>query len=353
MPLNLKDYEIKPLLTGGEVFDLIFLETSEELIPLGWISPEEAREKNLPHLLEFHALMEQWHGWFESNIMSGRCGTGGGVNSSGHHVLKREKVFNWILSEELLEYYESERFIIRKEIYELVRRYAAPMADSSGHPPQPRAEQIKDAHDNAFIRDGDYWWITYRGKRLPSIKNIDGIGYIAYLLARPNESIKALDLYDSVKGVSTIDTGDMIEPDYKNASDREQKQEPQNSAEGARLLDKKTISILLKERESLESDLEVAKSSELAEEREEGERIKEKIQAINKELNASTNNRGEGRPFVDENERARQTTAQGIALARRKIALHDKDLSEALKQSLSGLIYKPDPDNPIHWTITP
>ena len=87
--------------------------------------------------------------------------------------------------------------------------------------------------------------------------------------------------------------------------------------------------------------------------KEEREDIKEKIQEIQKHLDASTNNRGRGRLFVDESEKARQTITQCISLARRKIVARNKDLGEFLKQSIKGLIYKPEPDNPIRWFITP
>jgi hypothetical protein len=336
MPLHLKDYEMKSLLTGGEVFDLIFLETSEELERLGVVSPQEAWAKNLPHKLEFEALAAQWFGWFESNIMSGRCGYDGGVNSSGHHVLKREKVFYWIISAELLEYYESERFVIRKEVYELVRRYAAPI-DEPELPPLPQAEPFKDAHENAFIRDGDFWWITYNGNRLRSIMDIDGIGYIAYLLARPNEKVSVLDLRDVIKGVPDKDTGSMTASDAKEGS----------HDKGATLIDSKGVRTFLEAIETLQGELEEAGGKE------EQEDIKEKIQKIQKYLDASTNNRGRGRLFVDESEKARQTITQCISLARRKIVARNKDLGEFLKQSIKGLIYKPEPDNPIRWFITP
>jgi hypothetical protein len=336
MPLNLKDYEMKPLLTGGEVFDLIFMETSEALERLGMVSPQEAWAKNLPHQLEFMALVTQWGGWFESNIMSGRFGYDEGFNSSGHHVLKREKVFNWIISEELLEYYESERFVIRKEVYELVRRYATSI-DEPELPPLPQTEPIKDTYENAFIRNGDFWWITYNSDKLPPIKDIDGIGYIAYLLARPNEKVEVLDLYEAIRGVPEGDTMCMTESEAKDSS----------HDQGATRIDEQGVRFLLAEIANLRADSEVATDLEKK------ENITEEIQKIQKVLDASTNNRGKGRLFVDDSERARQTVTQGIALARKKITTHNQNLSKALKQSLKGLIYKPDPDNPNQWIITP
>ena len=198
--------------------------------------------------------------------------------------------------------------------------------------------------ENAFIRDGDYWRIIFKGKDLPLIKNMDGIGYIACLLDHPNETINPKNLYQAIKGGSANDISNIVELVNENGSKKEQKK----NDEGEYLLDNKAISSIRKEKNDLEKDLVVAKTSGTLEQQEE---IHEKIKMLDNELKSSTNYQGKGRKFTNEDERARQTITQGIKRARKNITGHHQDLGEYLKQAIDGLFYKSKPNNLVKWTI--
>lgn len=326
MALPYKDYEINPIVTWEALHELLFFETHEEKILRKWQRTKSIHgHRQIPNPAEMLTIQERFIEWVKGTVKVGELSIlNAGTHTDGLPKLEfyREDIFNWLLSKEVLQNLEADGIIISDEVYDLVRRYAAP---------------IKNAPENAFIRDGDYWHITYKGKKLPLIKHSDGIGYIAYLLERPNKKVDVLDLRDAIKGVPDKDTGNMTSSEAKEGS----------HDQGATLIDSKGVRTILEEIENLKGDLKVANGKE------EQEDIEEEIQKAQKILDASTDNQGKGRLFVNEHERARQTITKGIALSRRKIAAYDEDLSEVLKQSLSGLIYKPDPDNPIHWTITP
>ncbi|MBT6718106.1 MAG: hypothetical protein HOB18_10785 [Nitrospina sp.] len=212
-------------------------------------------------------------------------------------------------------------------------------------------ESVEDTPENAFIRDGDYWRITYEGEELPLIKHSDGMGYIAYLLEHPNKKVGALDLRDAIKGVPDKDIGNMkesVKSDYAldDESGKKQKKILQKDALGDHLIDGKGVRSLLEEIENLKGDLKVAEGKE------ERENIEEKIHTIKKVLDASTDNQGKGRLFVDESEKARQTITQAISTARKNISTHHPLLSEYLTKNIKSLTYKPEPNNPIEWVVS-
>ena len=156
---------------------------------------------------------------------------------------------------------------------------------------------------------------------------------------------------DAIKGVPDKDIGNMkesVKSDYAldDESGKKQKKILQKDALGDHLIDGKGVRSLLEEIENLKGDLKVAEGKE------ERENIEEKIHTIKKVLDASTDNQGKGRLFVDESEKARQTITQAISTARKNISTHHPLLSEYLTKNIKSLTYKPEPNNPIEWVVS-
>ena len=340
MPLNLKDYEMKPLLSNQEVFDLIFLETHEELTKLGWSSPKETWEKDLSHQLELNALMEQWNSWFFRNRDAGKFKVTNGM-------VQKSDVFQWFLDEGVLEYYESERFVIRKELYDLVKRFAKGEEDSEPTPPQ--VETIENVSENSFKPEGqDNWWITFKGKRLGLVKALDGMRYVSLILNQ-EKPIPSDQLY-----------GFCEKPEQDIKSD--QRQETIGGGQGT--VDWDTINDLKKAEKVFIGEIDVIKAEDYLSNEELREALNEKedqIEEIRNYLNKNTRpdkNTGKIKltEFASEAKNASGRIHHALKTAYDKIRKESPELAEHLKSAIKSknnkFSYNPPKDSLIDWDVT-
>ena len=130
MPLNLPHYESTPILTGGELFDLIFLETLEEIHRRDQerkgqgVSPSKYQENQIPDMLAMHAIVEQFHNWLAGNLAAGIFRRINNFNQKGEAGVYRGEVFAHINNFGILRHYEDQGIIIPPEAYALIEKYA-------------------------------------------------------------------------------------------------------------------------------------------------------------------------------------------------------------------------------------
>jgi hypothetical protein len=331
MPLNLKDYEMKTLLTKEDVFDLIFLETHEELMKLGFISPDEAWEKNLPHRLELDALAEQWSSWFLRRCHSGHFEIINGM-------VRREEVFCWLFSEKLLEYYEkTERFIISKEVYDLVERFAKQKLSQSPAEQKYSESEPKPASNKnnlTFYQVNKTWRVGF--EEIQNVPNTKGMRYLQTFFLNPNKYYSGLETYDSSKvDANSIISADIFERDGK-ASFRQTEEDINSVEAGGELLSLKEDLLEMKR------DYEEAKEQR----RPDAELLEKEYMEALKFHQSLNDKRGNPRDTSSMEAKAIKAVAKNIKTAKKNILEHLPELSDLLDDIKTGNSYGYIPSSP-------
>src|SRR5215510_6559922 len=80
----------------------------------------------------------------------------------------------------------------------LKRAIDATLASRRQEAPQQEAPHpLLEAHDAVFRQEGDYWTLAYQGS-VCRLKDLKGLHYLAYLLARPGEACHVVTLVTAV-----------------------------------------------------------------------------------------------------------------------------------------------------------
>jgi non-specific serine/threonine protein kinase len=179
------------------------------------------------------------------------------------------------------------------------------------------------------------------GGKTARLKNVRGLQYIAYLLARVNEPVYALDL--AVLGVRSPGT-----PMTRGGA----------TGESLHVADFTGREPLLDERARAEYRLRLR---ELATERDEAERLNDygKLERLDLEIDAVTSCLSAGsrpargaRRWASPAERARVNVRNSIATALRAIGRHHKPLQRHLQNSIrTGAICSYAPEQPVMWQV--
>ena len=156
MPLNLKNYETNPILTGGDLFDLIFQETMDELTSRNnGTTDTKYQGRNIPDMVTMHAIHQEFHNWFSGNLVAGVFSRVDNFNLQGEAGFYRDEVFTHLKSFDILKYYEGHGMIIPEEVYALVEKYAVKETTpaTTSEPAQTETEaKLKKKRNDKFTR---------------------------------------------------------------------------------------------------------------------------------------------------------------------------------------------------------
>jgi tetratricopeptide (TPR) repeat protein len=187
-----------------------------------------------------------------------------------------------------------------------------------------------------FLFETDHWTIGYDGMviRLGSLK---GLNLIAYLLARPNQDIHALEL-DRLVGLGPLATSTDVD-------------NPIGASDLGPMLDHTAKQAYRRRIHALREDLEEARSFN---DFERAARIEEEIRAIARELSRAMGLTGRDRKIASDTERARLRVASAIRWAINKISNQHSALGRFLSLSIkTGTLcsYRPDSNAIPDWNL--
>jgi len=198
-----------------------------------------------------------------------------------------------------------------------------------------------------FRRSGDYWEVWFEGEE-KTIKDMVGMSYIAYMLDRPDEGIKASSLYLAVTGLPPTEPKDP----HKGMT-AEQLEEQGLSGIGLEdvnsMVDPQTVTECNKKIHELEFNITQASES--------GNALKE--QALKKELKttreylaSATDIRGRPRQTQDADKRIYQAVSKAISRAINELTEKHEALGRHLRNSISlGSFISYKPERPISWQL--
>jgi hypothetical protein len=210
-------------------------------------------------------------------------------------------------------------------------------ADLEKHAAREVLEEEKRPHQpdtgpNAFIREGDYWTVTFDGDTV-RIRDLKGERYLARLLADPGREFHVLDLAAAETGAGSPsaprpllgDAGEMLDPRAKAAYRR-------------RLAE-------------IDDDLEQADSAGDAERAAQAHVERD---FLLRELRRAVGLGGRDRRAASAPERARVAVTRAIRQSLVRIARHHPALGAHLNHAIrtgTYCVYDPDPRTPVVWTI--
>ncbi|MGO9451718.1 MAG: ATP-binding protein [Candidatus Binataceae bacterium] len=224
--------------------------------------------------------------------------------------------------------------------------------DSSGvqSPGPDRTEAVGDTAQNGdvvgiFRREGDFWTIVYR-KKTTRLKDAKGLHYIAYLLGRPNEQIRAPDLAARIAGAGEEVTGSASAQDLARTEGF-----AGDLGHAGEMLDAQAKADYKRRLQELEDELEEAREFGNEERVAKAEDEKE---AVAHELRRAMGLGGRDRRAASSAERARSAVTRAIRLALERIADQDRDLGRLLSTTIktgTACSYVPDDRFPVSWRL--
>jgi hypothetical protein len=187
----------------------------------------------------------------------------------------------------------------------------------------PIAEPASSAV-NVFRKNGDYFEIRYASGVARRVKSIDGMIYLAQLLAQPRRSFAAAELYAiaSNNGIKSTALSTDDGEDF-NVGASGFRDDAIDGKGRARLQTR--LQELVQERADAEQRRDEA---ELA-------RLTEETEKIEDYLRANTALGGKARPAIDDRDRVRKAVTNAITRARTSIRRHDKALADHLDKCVA------------------
>ncbi len=190
-----------------------------------------------------------------------------------------------------------------------------------------------------FIREGDYWTISYAGKET-RLRDIKGLRYIAQLLKAPGQEIHVLDLAALVEGGTPV-AGKRSRGLDDLASE--------GLGDAGEILDATAKTAYKRRLEDLREDLEEAQGFN---DPERAARAQEEIDALVGQLAAGVGIGGRDRKAASQAERARVNITKSVKDALKKIDENHGPLGEHLRTTIRTGVYcayLPDPRMQISW----
>ncbi|HEV3472713.1 MAG TPA: hypothetical protein VG408_05840, partial [Actinomycetota bacterium] len=184
---------------------------------------------------------------------------------------------------------------------------------------------------NAFVREGDYWTISFEGN-YARFRASKGIAHLARLLGSPGVEIHSLEL----AGGSPASTSDLTFRDRGDSG-------PILDVEAKRAY-RERIHDLREEIGEAERDGDVERAG----------RARTELEFLVEELSAAVGLGGRDRRVSSASERARVTVTRGIRSAIARISEELPALGEHLSATIrtgTFALYEPDPRAPAGWVI--
>jgi hypothetical protein len=172
--------------------------------------------------------------------------------------------------------------------------------------------------------DGATWQLEWRGRRTV-LADAKGLHDLARLVARPGQSIPALDLVEAAGGPAAASVGGSLGPVIDDTARR---------AYRARLAE------LDRDLDDAEADADLGRA----------ERIRIERDMLVTELAGAVGLGGRSRIAGDPADRARKAVTMRIRAAIRTIDGHDPDLARHLSHAVrTGRLCSYEPESPVHW----
>lgn len=195
----------------------------------------------------------------------------------------------------------------------------------------PAIEPIRPA----FLRQGDYWVLRYRGTTV-NIRDTKGLAAIHALLLNQGNSVPLADL-----GVAPVSVpGSLVDPDDMLGQE-----------ESMDLTDTKAIAQCRSELAKIESSLRIAEASGNRAEMSRLQAVKKKIEQY---LSSTTNFRGRARRSSNALKRMQDVVAKRLKRALDSIRPKHMDLWKHLNNNIrnqDGVSYRYDPDDRVDWEL--
>ncbi|HEY6298209.1 MAG TPA: AAA family ATPase [Candidatus Binatus sp.] len=209
-----------------------------------------------------------------------------------------------------------------------------------------RQEHPEDAQGPAiFRREGEYWTVAYEGKTW-RLKDAKGYHYIAHLLGRPGEEIRALDLATGSGGASEEVTDAATAEDLARTGVL-----AGDLGHAGEMLDAPAKADYQRRLTELEDELEEAREFK------DEERIataEDEKAALAHEIRRAVGLGGRDRRAASSAERARVAVTRAIRLALERISEQNSDLGRLLSTTIkTGAVcsYVPDDRFPVSWRL--
>lgn len=208
-------------------------------------------------------------------------------------------------------------------------------------------ETVKPVLLPAFRLIGEKWQLTFDDETVYMNDRI-GIRYIAYLLARPDDEISAILLYQAVnlKGPPSLEAEEewqIKDSFYTEALENRDSENP------IPLSDKKAIKAYKAKLSELYEELQDAERYFSDEEK---TRIQGEIDKIEQHFGKVLGLGGMARKADDESEKIRKSVSNAITRARQKILEKHYILGRHLEKYIStGMVISYRPDHPIDWQL--
>ncbi len=285
---------------------------------------------------------------FDENVTKKRYGL---ISRMDRYRLIVEK--DRVYCPDFLEYEPSTSFANADKILEKKKRLQSGQNEERVKP----EKGVEPKKSYQFSLSGDIWLITYADETI-RLKDSLGLKYIHYLLLNPGKEFFALELKKEVNPHFLSENQDS---NARLGNDEISKQLKDgdlriinSGTSGAKeeILDDQAVESYKTELKKLEIDLDDAE--ELSRD-EEAEEIRNKIEAINKQLNAGFNIHGKRREFTNEAEKARVAVSKAIRTSLKKIQCEETGipaLDKHLHTTLStGISCSYKPEKPIPWNL--
>lgn len=206
------------------------------------------------------------------------------------------------------------------------------------HPVHPdSADGRPAASGNAFRREGDYWSVVFEGHTV-RLRDLKGMRYLARLLADPGREFHVLDLVAAETGRDLPeDTGRTVDVPHSALGD------------AGEVLDDRARDAYRRRLTEIDDDIEQAHA--LADTERLGQAEAERAFLV-RELANAFGLGGRGRRASSASERARVAVTRSIRQAMARIAEHQPQLGEHLKDTIrtgTYCTYRPDPRAPAVW----
>jgi pimeloyl-ACP methyl ester carboxylesterase len=190
-----------------------------------------------------------------------------------------------------------------------------------------------------LVREGEYWTIAFSGREL-RVRDSKGVGYLAELLARPDQEIEVLALTSgsSAERASSAEVADAGLT-------------PFSGFDGGPLLDEQARRAYQERLEDLRSEIDDADAFN---DPERSTSARAEYAAIADELAAARGLGGRDRRTGTPEERARLNVTRAIRSAISRVAEHDEALGEHLSACVHTgrlCVYRPDRQAPISWAV--
>jgi hypothetical protein len=217
---------------------------------------------------------------------------------------------------------------------------AAPSVDPPAH--VERDALVEDqpvANPNVFLREGDYWSVTFDGHTV-RVRDLKGMRYLARLLAEPGREYHVLDLVAAETGPSATVDGDPVADVPRSAL-----------GDAGEILDARAKEAYRRRLAEIDDDIEQARAIGDAER---SAQANTERGFLIRELSRAFGLSGRGRRAASASERARASVTRAIRQAMTRVGEHHPQLGEHLSRTIrtgTYCAYVPDPRAPAGWAL--